>query len=149
MKKLTIKLSIELDAPKEKVWDVLLQDKSYRIWTSVFHPGSYVETDWKQGTNVLFKTPEGSGLVSTVLLHQPQEIISFQHAGVLKNGVEDFDNDEVKNWRDFKETYVVKEKDGITQLFIDQDITEEHADGFSTTWKKALQKIKELSEAPD
>ena len=81
-----IKLSIDIQAPKEKIWDVLLEHNTYRQWASVFHPGSYAEGDWQQGSKVFFKTPEGDGMVSLVNIHTPCEIISFKHLGVLKNG---------------------------------------------------------------
>ena len=38
--------SISIKAPKEKVWDTMLNDVTYRQWTSVFNPpGSYYEGD--------------------------------------------------------------------------------------------------------
>jgi len=40
-----INFSISIDAPKEKVWNVLWNDSSYRKWTSVFAEGSSVVTD--------------------------------------------------------------------------------------------------------
>ena len=40
--------SIDINAPKEKVWNVLWDDDSYRKWTSAFAEGSYAKTDnWK------------------------------------------------------------------------------------------------------
>ena len=44
--------TIDINAPREKVWDVLWQDDSYRKWTSVFSEGSHAETDWKKGSKV-------------------------------------------------------------------------------------------------
>ena len=46
MEKQTFKITI--DAPREKVWDVLWSDDTYREWTSVFSPGSRAETDWRR-----------------------------------------------------------------------------------------------------
>ncbi len=31
-----LNFSIVIDAPKEKVWDTMLEDKTYRIWTEAF-----------------------------------------------------------------------------------------------------------------
>ena len=59
--------SVDINASKEKVWDALWEDASYRKWTSAFMEGSYAVTDnWKQGTKVLFLDPKGSGMVSMV-----------------------------------------------------------------------------------
>ena len=43
---------ILIDAPPEKVWNVLWNDASYPQWTSAFAEGSKVETDWKEGSKV-------------------------------------------------------------------------------------------------
>jgi uncharacterized protein YndB with AHSA1/START domain len=59
--------SIDINAPKEKVWNVLWDDNSYRKWTSPFAEGSYAKTDnWKEGSKVLFLGPSGDGMVSKV-----------------------------------------------------------------------------------
>ena len=45
-----LKFSININAPREKVWDVLLGEKTYPQWTSVFSPDSIstAETDWQE-----------------------------------------------------------------------------------------------------
>jgi hypothetical protein len=141
-----INLSIEISAPKEKVWDVLLQDGSYREWTSVFMPGSYYEGSWDEGSKILFKSPEGDGMTSRIHLHKANEILTIEHLGILKNNEEVLDDPEVEKWRGAKETYRVTEKDGRTILNVDQDITDEYAEYFNKAWKEALEKVKELAE---
>ncbi len=59
-----INFSISINAPKEKVWRTLWEDETYRKWTSVFSPTSYVDTDWKEGSKVLFLDGQDSGMVS-------------------------------------------------------------------------------------
>lgn len=57
--------STNINAPREKVWDTLWNDNSYRKWTSAFMEGSYAETDnWKEGSKVLFLSPGGDGMGS-------------------------------------------------------------------------------------
>ena len=41
MKQLTF--STTIDAPKEIVWRTMLEDETYREWTSAFQEGSYGE----------------------------------------------------------------------------------------------------------
>jgi uncharacterized protein YndB with AHSA1/START domain len=146
MEKETLVLSTLINAPREIVWDVLLQDKTYRQWTEVFHPGSYAETDWQQGSKVLFKTPAGDGMVSKILVNKPNEVMSIEHLGILKDNKEYFDTEETKSWQGLKETYRLKTAGEQTELIIEQEITEKHAEWFRTTWEKALQKVKELAE---
>jgi uncharacterized protein YndB with AHSA1/START domain len=61
---------ILINAPRERVWDVMLADETYRDWTSAFHPGSYFKGDWSEGSKMLFLGPneDGSegGMVSTI-----------------------------------------------------------------------------------
>jgi uncharacterized protein YndB with AHSA1/START domain len=37
-----------INAPKEKVWDTMLQDATFRQWTALFNPNgsSWYEGDW-------------------------------------------------------------------------------------------------------
>lgn len=46
----TLEFKIEINAPKEKVWDILWNDATYKQWTSVFCEGNYVVSDWKEGS---------------------------------------------------------------------------------------------------
>lgn len=142
----TLNAEVWINAPKERVWDALLEDESYRYWTSVFHPGSFAEGDWQQGSKVYFKTPEGHGLVSRVAVHQPASIISFEHLGVLHQGVEVKDHPEACKWIGFYETYRVFDDAGGTRLQIEQDLAPKELEWFSSVWQQALAKVKELAE---
>jgi hypothetical protein len=146
MEKQILKTSIEIRASKDKIWDVLLQDKTYRQWTKPFSEGSHAVTDWKEGSKVYFKDSSGDGMVSRVALHKPGEIISIEHLGFLKDGKEDYDNPEIKQWQGAKETYKLTENNGICRLDIEQDVSEEESEWMSQAWEKSLQIIKDLSE---
>ena len=81
-------------------------DDSYRKWTSPFAEGSYAKTDnWKEGSKVLFLGPGGDGMVSKVASNKKNEFMSFEHLGVVKNGIEDTESDSVKGWAGAKENY--------------------------------------------
>ncbi len=45
---------IKIAAPREKVWKILWGDNTYPAWTSAFAEGSRAETDWEEGSKVLF-----------------------------------------------------------------------------------------------
>ncbi len=138
--------SIDINAPKEKVWKTLWEDATYRNWTSVFSEGSHAETDWKEGSKVLFLDEKGSGMVSKIETIRPNEFISFQHLGEVKNRVEDTKSDKVKGWAGAHENYTLKEVNGKTELLVDMDMTEEYKDMFMQMFPKALQQVKTLSE---
>lgn len=142
-----INFSATINAPKEKVWEILWNRDSYRSWTKVFSESSDVQTDnWKEGTKVIFGDNQGSGMVARVAANRPNEFMSFEHLGVMKDGVEDTTSDEVKNWAGAKENYTLREENGNTRLDVEMDITEEFKEFMETAWPKAMDKIKDLAE---
>lgn len=145
MEKLTYTVSI--NAPKEKVWKVLFNDASYREWTSVFGEGSYAETDnWKEGSKVRFLAANGEGMSSMVAANRPNEFMSFKHLGMIKDGVEDTESEEVKKWAGALENYTLEDSNGSTTLKVEMDINHEFKEYFDKTWPNALDKIKTLTE---
>jgi uncharacterized protein YndB with AHSA1/START domain len=144
MEKLHFKTLI--NAPREKVWSVLLDDATYREWTSVFAPGSHAVTDWQKGSKVLFLDGNGMGMVSRIEENIPNEFISIEHLGEVKDGVEDTTSDKVKQWAGAHENYTLKDQDGKTELLIDCDMDDEYVEMFKEMWPKALDKVKEIAE---
>jgi len=139
--------SIDIDAPKEKVWNILWDDDSYRKWTTPFAEGSYAKTDnWKEGSKVLFLGPSGEGMVSKVAANKKNEFMSFEHLGMVKDGVEDTESHSVKAWAGAKENYRLTDANGKTKLVVDMDSTDDFKDYFLKAWPVALEKVKELSE---
>ena len=139
MKKL--KFNVSIDAPKEKVWDILWADKSYREWTSVFSEGSYAKSDWKEGSRIEFLDGKGNGMYSVIEKKIPNAEMSFRHLGDLKDGVEN-----PANWGDAREKYFLEESNGKTELKTELDITEEYEPYFADIFPKALEKVKQLAE---
>jgi uncharacterized protein YndB with AHSA1/START domain len=137
-----------INAPKEKVWQVLWNLDSYAAWTSAFSEGSKAETDnWKKGSKVLFTDGKGSGMVAIVEDNIPNEFMSFRHIGELKDGVEDTTSEKVQTWAGSLENYSLKENNGKTDLIVEMDINQEWLDYFLKTWPIALEKIKSLAES--
>lgn len=142
-----LKFSTTINAPKEKVWKALWEDANYREWTRPFCEGSYAETDdWKVGSKVLFLAPGGSGMVSRVAVNRPNEYMSFEHLGEVKEGVEDTTSAAVKAWAGAHENYMLAEKNGATEVSVELEMTEAHKEYFEKTWPLALEKLKALAE---
>jgi uncharacterized protein YndB with AHSA1/START domain len=142
-----INFATTINAPREKVWKTLWDDASYRNWTSVFAEGSYAKTEnWKEGSKVLFLSPDGDGMVSKVASNKPNKFMSFEHLGVIKNGVEDTESESVKGWAGAKENYTLTDENGTTKLVVDLESTDEFKDYFIKTFPVALEKVKELAE---
>lgn len=148
-----IEHKIIIDASREKVWNTLWADASYRKWSAVFMEGSHIESEsetesgWKEGSKILFLGPDRSGMTSVIAAKRPNEFMSFRHLGIVKDGVEDTTSDEAKKWL-ASENYTLKDTGGKTELTInfDGDIPADFVGYFNEAWPKALDKVKELAE---
>jgi len=119
----TLSYEIIIDAPKQKIWDVLWGENTYSEWTKFFSPGSQMRSDWKVGGKTYFVNQEGAGMVSTIdSLEEPDQII-FKHLGMVdKNGVEDTESMEIKQWSGCFEKYILIDYDGKTKLHTEVQI---------------------------
>ncbi len=147
-----IHFSIQINAPKEKVWDVMLGDVTYREWTKAFHEGSYYKGDWSEGSKMLFLGPDETGtseggMVSRIKENRKYEFISIEHIGIVANGVEDTTSEEATKWSPAFENYTFIEKNGSTEVSVDMEAAnDEYKEMFENMWPKALQKLKEVAE---
>lgn len=146
MAKKKLNVSIFINAPKEKIWSVLLDDETYRKWTSPFMEGSYAVGTWEEGTKMLFKGPSGDGMLSRVKLHKPNEKITIEHYGMIKDNVEDTQSDEAKKWAGSDESYWLEPRDSGNMLYVEMDMDDEYMEWFTAAWQKAINIVKELSE---
>ena len=146
-----MEFKIEIDAPTEKVWDVLWGEKTYPMWTAAFSEGSHVETDWKKGSKAIFLDAQNRGMVSRIVENIPNEYMSIEHLGMVMNGVEDLESEEVKKWAGAKENYTLNDLGGKTELhvFMEMDDSEDNRamiEMFAGMWPKALANVKSLAE---
>lgn len=146
MKRFTINKSIDISAPKESVWEVLFSPKFINIWSSEFSEGTHVEGYWKLGGTVFFKDKNGDGLKGRVIDNQYCSLLRVEFVGVLKNGVEDPENEELDMWKGCVDAYILTEKDGVTVLSIESEVPEKYFEPFKKPWDRSLRKIKQLSE---
>jgi uncharacterized protein YndB with AHSA1/START domain len=147
-----LQYSVEINAPVHQVWTTMLNDETYRQWTSAFEEGSYFEGSWDEGSDIRFYGPDDDGsfggLVAKVVENRPDEFVSVEYVGQIVDGVEDTTSDEAKQIIGAHENYTFTESDGVTTVTIDLDSDEEWVEMFQEAWPKALSKLKELAEAP-
>ncbi len=147
-----LRFSTFIHASREKVWDVMLSDKTYREWTSVFMAGSYYKGGWEQGSKILFLAPgkdgkgEG-GMVSRIVESRQPEFVSIEHLGMVEDGIEDIESDKIQDWAGAHENYTFTERDSGTELTVDLDTAESEQEYMRTAWEKALVRLKALAEA--
>ncbi len=142
------KHQIDINAPREKVWDILWGKETYPQWTKAFNEDSRVETDWKVGSRALFTDSNGDGMVSRIAENIPNEFMSIEHLGTIMGGVEDTSSPAVAQWAGAHEDYRLQEIDGGTRVLIEMDVDDksEWAEEFKKIWPKALATLKEIAE---
>ncbi|MEO6254324.1 MAG: SRPBCC domain-containing protein [Ferruginibacter sp.] len=141
-----VNFSIDINAPKDKVWNSLWDDENYRSWTKAFSEGSYAVSDWNEGSKILFLDGKGSGMYSTIAKKMPNEEMSFRHIGEIKDGKEQPLDEKTKAWSGGLETYTLKESGGVTTVNVELDVPRDFMEYFTTTFPKALLLVKDISE---
>ena len=139
----TLIFATKINAPKEKVWNVLWNDNSYRKWTAAFMEGSYAKSDWNEGSKIQFLVPNGDGMFGIIEKKIPGSEMTFKHLGEIKNGIE-----HPKEWRNATESYYLEEKNNVTELTVKLNIESNSGfeEYFNNTFPKALEILKDLSE---
>ncbi len=142
--------NITINASVIKVYHTMLEEKSYQEWTSVFNPTSHFIGSWTKGEKMIFlgTDQEGKqgGMVSRIIENVPNEFLSIEHYGIVKDGVEITNGAEVENWAGSLENYTFRNISGKTLLAVDMDSNEEFKSYFEEMWPKALNKLKEICE---
>lgn len=138
-----LQFSVDIKAEKAKIWKVLWNENSYRDWASVFFEGSYaVSNNWEEGSKVLFLVPDQSGIYSTIEVHIPNKTIKFKHIGNVLKGKEQLVDEDAKKWCGATEIYTLIEGIGYNTLTVEIDVLNEHLDFMTSTFPKALERIK-------
>lgn len=142
---------IAIDAPVEKVYSTMLDEEHYLEWTAEFNPDSHYKGSWEKGSKILFLgSDQGDGIggmVARVVENIPNRLVSIEHLGIVKNNEEITSGKEVEGWAGAQEVYTFREVKGKTLLEVDMDTNEEFKAFLSTTWPKALRKLKTICEA--
>jgi uncharacterized protein YndB with AHSA1/START domain len=139
-----LQFSIKIHAPKERVWNTLWQDETFRQWANIIDPGTYMKGMLKQGNEIQFISSEnGYGVTSLVEKLIPNEFVLFRHMADTKdNGA----HGREKDWTGGTESHSLVEEEGTTTLTVKFDVPTEMEEIFTVRFPKALEQIKILSE---
>ena len=146
-----LRFAMAIDATREKVWNTLLEDATYRERTAPFNPaGSYFKGDWSKGSKMLFigidaeTGNEAGGMFAEIADSRPNEFVSIKHLGELKDGVEvPWPNPDQVGF----ENYTLTDIDGGTEVLVEMlNIPDEWTEMMNDMWPKALAKLKEIAE---
>jgi hypothetical protein len=143
---------IEINAPVEKVWWLMLSDIGYRNWTLEFNPkGSWYSGLLEEGQKIKFfgLMDDGTmgGMLSFVKKMEMYKHIYFEHYGWIIKGEEKTSGEDIERWApSFEKYFFEKVTNNKTVLIIEMESDEQYSDMMSKMWPKALIKLKELCE---
>lgn len=143
----SIHFTAEIAAPVSRVFEIMLDPEQYRAWTKPFDPGSRYEGTWKQGERIRFLSSTGSGMLSEVVEHRPNEFTSLRHLGFVHDGVEDTTSDAVREWAGAIESYTFHATPAGTRVVVDMNVADDWESHLSDMWPRALARLKEICEA--
>ena len=139
--------SVIINAPAEKIWDVLWNEDSYKEWTQFFSPGSNYKSDWKVGGKTYFLDASGkNGSIATIDRMDKPNMVIFKHIGELHNGKAINNTRKVIDWLGSFEKYFIMSFDGYCKLQGESITSPEYADHIKEGFVKGFAKVKELAE---
>ena len=139
-----LQFSIEINAPKERVWATLWADKTFRDWAGIIDEGTYMQGEMKEGNEIRFlSSVNGYGVTSLIEKLTPNEFVLFRHSADTK---ESGQQEREKEWTGGTESYTLTDEYGVTTLIVKTDVPEEMEEMFNIRLPKALERIKVLAE---
>ncbi|MHC0445437.1 SRPBCC domain-containing protein [Flavobacterium sp. 3-218] len=143
----------EINASAQKVYETMLglKDKAtYEYWVKTFNPTSTYEGSWDKGSKIRFvgtdENGKKAGMVSEIEENKPADFVSIRHYGFLDGDNEVTTGEQVEKWAGGHENYTFEENNGITTVTVEMDTIDEYLDYFNSTYPKAMDKLKEISE---
>lgn len=139
-----LQFSVEIHAAKERVWDTLWQDDTFRQWAGIIDPGTYMSGEMKEGNEIQFISSEnGYGVTSLVVSLTPGEFLLLKHQADTQDAGK---RERAKEWTGGEESYTLAEKDGITAVTVAFGVPPEMEEYFKARYPKALERVKVLAE---
>lgn len=139
-----LQFTAQIHATRQKVWDTLWQDTTFRQWADLIDPGTYMVGELKEGGEVQFISAEnGYGVTSLVEKLTPGEFLQLRHSADTQDTGERERDDE---WTGGTESYTLDEKDGVTTLTVTLDAPPGQVEYMQNAYPKAMERVKELAE---
>ena len=138
-----LQFSIEIQAPRDKVWSTLWDDKTLRDWGNIIDEGLSLVGEMKEGNEVQFISGSGFGVTSLIEKLILNEYVSFRHMADTKDSGE---QEREKEWTGGEESYSLAENNGATTLTVAIDVPPGQEETFNDRFPKALERVKMLAE---
>lgn len=141
---------IQINAPAEKVFQILTDEQFWQEWTSIFNPSSRMEGSWERDAEVRFLGEDENGniggMAGRIRENIPGKYLSIEYTGVIENNKVVTSGPEAEKWIGGRENYTLSEENGKTLLAVDSEVIKDFREYFENTWPEALIRIKEISE---
>lgn len=139
-----LQFSIRINASKEKVWNILWDDKTFRNWANIIDEGMFMVGEMKKGGNVQFiSSVNGYGVTSKIDKLTLFETVLFKHRQDTK---ESGTQEREEEWTGGTECYFLAHTDGVTTLTVKMDVPSEQEEMISIRFPRALDRVRILSE---
>ena len=136
-----------INAQAKKVWDTMLNEETYKQWVAKSWPNSSYEGRWKEGEDIRFIGPDGSGTLAHLDVVKPHERLRARHVAILlPDGVEDRTSEMAQGWIGIIEEYRYSEQNGKTSLTVIIETNPQWRKMFDDGWPAALEELKDLCE---
>ena len=136
-----IEKTVNIAASPTAVWELLVTPALVRRWAAAFSEGTYVESDFRLGSEVIWKDSDGNiGAKGIVKQHRKMQLLEVAF-------FDDVNADATGPTGQYTERYVLSSESGKTRLAISAGpLPEEHYKVHEPLWTDAVEKIKLLAE---
>lgn len=128
----------------------MIDKPTYELWAKEFEPSSSFDGSWQEGSTIYFtgrdKDGKRMGMVSEIVENIPGEVVAIRHKGILDGDSEITEGPRAEKWANSREIYRFEEQNGVTNVSVELDMTEEYVEMMNSAWDRALNKLKELCE---
>ncbi len=122
------------------------EPENYKLWISPFGEGSHYKTDqFSKGAKIHFLTPQGEGMNCNILEIEKHKKVVFEYMSAIKS-FKEIPFDPEYDWTGARESYSLQKIQNGIKLTIQIDTDPIHIDFMNSTFPKAMQLLKQLSE---
>lgn len=136
-----IKKIIKISASRKRIWEVL-QDPALNIkWAKAFYKGTYVETDWQEGSVISWRVGKYVGAKGVIKQHIPGSLLKIDY-------FDDVNMAPPHPTGEYSEVYAVRTDGTLSTLVVESGpLSLLEVASREPLWEKGLILIKELAES--
>lgn len=136
-----IKKEFLLNCAPKKAWQLVVDRSKYELWAAVFQEGSTYSGEMKLNETISFVDESGNGLVSKVVVFEPEKEIKFAFLGEIT----DSKYVEVPGFAEMLEHYLFEPVGNQTKMLVDVVMDDEYYNMMNDLWDKAGSELIKLS----